>query len=453
VKNLKTGAKRVNPVTVIILLFAMIVTYLAYNRTLTETSPPVYVIPVKGDLTGGMADFVRRAVTEAKREKACAILVEISTFGGSVDAMKEIGEILAEVELPVYTFVNGKAISAGAYIALAGDKILMTPAAVMGASQPRTVQGKEVPEKEMSAIRKIFRAQAEARAARTGLELDPLLAEAMVDPEIEIPGVIAKGKLLTLTAKRAVELKYADYIVENRNEALARLGLGDTRIVQVTQTPVEGLVAFLTHPVVSSLLLTIGFTALIIEVFTAGFGLAGTVGIVSILLFFGARILSGLAGVEVLLLFFLGLILLVVEIFVTPGFGVAGIAGLASVGASVFLSYSNSSEALLSLGLSTVWTLVLAAFLFQYMKSSGLFQRLALQTAQTKEEGYTAVPTYEAYVGKEGLVVGTLRPAGTAEFDGERLDVVSEGEYLEAGTRVQIVRTEGRRIVVRKINE
>lgn len=450
---MKKGSKKFNLVTVMLLLFAMGVTYLAYNRTLTETSPPVYVIPVEGDITGGMADFLRRAVKEAEQNKAQAILVEISTFGGGLDAMKEMGEILDEVDIPIYTFVKGKAISAGAYIALAGDKIVMTPAAVMGASQPRTREGKAVAEKELSATRKIFRAQAEHRADKTGNNLDPLIAEAMVDPEIEIPGVIAKGKLLTLTAKRAMELKYADAIAEHRNDALVQLGLEDSRLVQVTQTPVEGLVAFLTHPYVSPLLLTIGFTALIIEVFTVGFGLAGTVGITSILLFFGARILSGLAGAEVLILFFLGIILLVVEIFVTPGFGVAGLLGLASVGGSVFLSYSNSSEALLSLSLSTVWTLVLAAFLCQYLYSSGLFRKFALQTAQTKEEGYTAVPTYDAFLGKEGLVLSTLRPAGTAEFNGERLDVVSEGEYLTPGTQVKIVRTEGRRIVVRKVEK
>jgi membrane-bound serine protease (ClpP class) len=445
--------KTINVITVILLLCAIGLTYHAYKRVAEETSSPVYVVPLRGTISGGTADFIRRAIRDAEKHQARSILVELSTFGGDSDAMKEIGEILDKTVIPLYTFVDGKAISAGAYIAMAGEKVAMTPASVMGASQPRKViSGEPLPEKELSAFRKLFRAQAESRARKTGVELNPLIAEAMVDQEIAIPDVTLKGKLLTLTAKRAVELKYADFIAENRNDVLMQLELADARIVQVHQTPVEGLVRILTDPFFSLFLLTIGFTALIIEVFTVGFGIAGTIGITSILLFFGARILSGLAGIEVIFLFILGIVLLAVEIFVTPGFGVSGALGLASVGASVVLSYSNSSQAWLSLGLSTIWTLVFVAGSMQFLQRSGVFRRLTLQTAQSREEGYTAVPVYQDYVGQEGVVLNTLRPAGTGEFAGERLDIVSEGEYLTPGTRVRIIRVEGRRIVVRSID-
>ena len=444
--------KAVNVITIILLLCAIGLTHLAYQRVAEETSSPVYIVPIKGTISGGTADFIRRAIRDAEKHQARAILVEISTFGGEIGAMKEIGETLDKTVIPLYTFVDGKAISAGAYIAMAGEKVAMTPASVIGASQPRNIKGDPLPEKELSAFRKLFRAQAEARALKTGVELDPLIAEAMVDQEIAIPDVTLKGKLLTLTAQRAVELKYADFIAENRNDALMQLELADARIVQVHQTPVEGLVRVLTNPYFSPFLLAIGFTALIIEVFTVGFGVAGTIGISSILLFFGARILSGLAGIEVVFLFILGIVLLAVEIFVTPGFGVSGALGLASVGASVVLSYSNSSQAWLSLGLSTIWTLVFIAFSMQFLQRSGVFRRLTLQTAQSREEGYTAVPVLQDYVGLEGVVLNTLRPAGTGEFAGERLDIVSEGEYLTPGTKVRIIRMEGRRIVVRSID-
>lgn len=437
--------------TSILLLAAIGLTVMAYRRTERHIASPVYVISLRGTISSGTAEYLRRALHDAEANKAQAVLLELSTFGGEINAMKEIGEVIDAVSLPVHSFVDGKAISAGAYIALSGKKVLMTPSSVMGASQPRTVDGTPLPEKEMSAFRKIFRARAEARSRATGVALDPLVAEAMVDPELAIPGIIDKGKLLTLTAERAVELGYADGIANNRNEALAQLDLATARLVVIRPTPVEGLVRFLTDPYVAPFLLTIGFTALLIEVFTAGFGLAGIVGISSILLFFGARILSGLAGVEVLFLFLLGIVLLVMELFVTPGFGVTGVLGLASIGGSVFLSYSNSNEAWLSLGLSTVWTLVLMAITLQVLNKSGLIQRMALQTSQSRAEGYTAVPGFDEFIGREGIAISTLRPAGTGEFDGERLDIVSEGDFILPQTKVKIIRVEGRRIVVRAL--
>lgn len=436
--------------TLVLLAAAMGLTFMAYRRTEDHIASPVYLVTVRGTISSGTAEYLRRALRDAEANKARAVVLELSTFGGEINAMKEMGEIIDASPVPVDTFVDGKAISAGAYIALAGRRVIMTPAAVMGASQPRRIDGQPLPEKELSAFRNIFRAQAEARARNLDVELDPLVAEAMVDPEIEIPGITEKGRLLTLTAKRAVELGYADSMANNRSEALAQLELNEARLVVIQPTPAEGLVRFLTDPYVAPILLTIGFTALLIEIFTAGFGIAGIVGVSSILLFFGARILSGLAGVEVLFLFLLGIILLILELFIA-GFGVAGILGLISIGGSVFLSFSNSQEAWFSLGLAVVWTLVLMVFSLQLLGKSGLMGRIALRTALSRDEGYTAVPGYEDYVGKEGTVSNTLRPAGVGVFEDERLDIVSEGDYILPGTKVRIIRVEGRRIVVRPI--
>lgn len=438
-------------ITIFFLILALVVTISSFRHVGEEQINSLYVVPLKGSIYGGTADFISRAVHEAEARKAEAVLIELRTFGGELNAMAEIADAMTGAKIPIYVFIQGRAISAGAYIALSGERIVMSPDAVMGASQPRTADGKPVPEKEMAAFRKMFKAAAEARAQRVGVELDPRIAEAMVDPEVEVAGVTEKGNLVALTAEEAMELGYADLIAKNRNEAVLSLGLSHLTPVEIRQTPVEGLVRFLTDPYISSLLLIVGFTALIIEVFTAGFGLAGVLGIVSLLAFFGARFLSGLAGFEVFILFILGLILLAAEIFVVPGFGIPGIIGLISIGGSIVLSYASSSQGLAALGLSLVWTFFFVSLALQYLKKSGFFQRIVLSTSLSGESGYSAVPLYQDYLGKIGKTVNPLRPAGVVEFeDGERLDVISEGAYIAGGEEVKVVKVEGRRIVVRK---
>ncbi|HHU83341.1 MAG TPA: nodulation protein NfeD [Firmicutes bacterium] len=450
----KIKIKGLNFFTVFLLILALMFTFTVYRRVEEEESNTLYLISVKGAVSGGMADFLERGLKEAEDRKAEAVVIELNTFGGLVDAMAEIADLITGSRLPVYIYIRGRAISAGAYIALSGQKLVMAPDAVIGASQPRTLEGQEVPAKEMAAMKKMFRAAAEARAERTGVELDPLVAEAMVDPEVEIEGVVARGELLVLTANTALELGYADLIADNREVALSMLGLDELTLVQLRQTPAEGLVRFLTDPYVSPFLLSIGFAALFIELFTAGFGVAGILGFTCLGLYFGARLFSGLAGVEVVLLFALGIILLAVEAFLIPGFGVAGILGLASIAGSIVLSYTTSSQGLLSLGMAISWTAFLTAVAFQYLRKSRVFDRLVLQTSLSAEEGYSSGPLYDNYLGRTGTTISPLRPAGRMEFeDGERLDVVSEGSYIPAGKKVKVMKTEGRRIVVREFTE
>ena len=170
-------------------------------------------------------------------------------------------------------------------------------------------------------------------------------------------------------------------------------------------------------------------------------------------LYFGARLFSGLAGIEAVFLFVVGVILLAVEAFVIPGFGVAGILGLVSIAGSIVLSYTTSSQGLLALGMAISWTAFLTTVAFQFLEKRVL-DRLALQTSLSAEEGYSSGPLYDDYVGKTGITITPLRPAGKIEFaDGERLDVVSEGSYIPAGKKVKVLKTEGRRIVVREITE
>lgn len=442
---------KISPFTVVLFIIALAVTLFSYRNAGNEATDLLYIIPLEGNISGGTADFIMRALNEAQQRQAEGIILVLKTFGGYADSMTEIGDAISKSKIPVDVFVEGRAISAGAYIALCGNRIVISPDGVLGASQPLVADGTPAPEKTTAAFRKMFRAVAEARAQRKGIDLDPRLAEAMVDPEVEIEGVVAKGEVLALTAREALAHNYADLMAENLNEAIVALGFEDLATVYVKQTPVESLVRFLTDPVISPLLLTIGFTALIIEVFTAGFGVAGIIGIIALFLFFGTRMFSGLAGMEVVFLFFLGLVLLVVEAFFLPGFGLAGIFGLIAMGGSIILSYASSGQGVAALAIALTWSFFLVSLVFQYLKSSSFMSRIVLQTAAEKEKGYSAVPTFEQYLGQVGIVVHQLRPSGVIEMaDGKRLDVVSEGAFIPVGQKVKVIAVEGRRILVRR---
>jgi len=441
---------KISPFTLILLVIAIVITIASYREAGHAETDLLYVIPLKGNISGGMADFIERAIAEAEQRQAEAVILELKTLGGYADSMTEIGDVISNAKIPVDVFIEGRAISAGAYITLCGNRIVMSPNAVLGASQPLVADGSPAPEKTIAAFRKMFRAVAEARAQKRGIDLNPLLAEAMVDPTVEVEGIVAEGELLAMTAQEALTHHYADLMADNLNEAILKLGYERLTVVTVQQTPVESLVRFLTDPLISPLLLTIGFTALIIEVFTAGFGVAGVIGILSLFLFFGARMFSGLAGMEVVFLFFLGVVLLALEAFFLPGFGFAGVLGLIAMAGSIILSYASSGQGIASLAIAMAWSVFLVSLIFQYLKRSSFWDRLVLKKAAVKQEGYSAVPTYEQYIGQVGVVVHPLRPAGVIETaDGERLDVVSEGAYVQVGKRVKVIAVEGRRILVR----
>jgi len=285
----------------------------------------VFVVPVDGVIDLGLAPFLQRALDEAVAAKAAAVVLEVNTFGGRVDAAVLIRDALLTARVPTVAFVNRRAISAGALISLATERIAMADGATIGAAAP--VQAgpagtQPASEKTVSYLRKEFRATAEAR------KRPPLLAEAMVDADVEVPGVKPKGKLLTLTTAEALEHGVADFQADDLPALLARLDLADAEVRRLLITWAETLVRFLTHPIVASLLLTIGILGILTEVQAPGLGVPGLVGLASLALFFWGHWLTRLAGWEEVLLIVAGLVLLGVEIFVLPGFGVAGTLGL-----------------------------------------------------------------------------------------------------------------------------
>lgn len=414
----------------------------------------VYRIPVTGVIENGLAPFIARALAEAAEANASAAILDLDTPGGRVDAAQRIVDAVRNSEVPVFAFVNPRAFSAGAMIALAARGIYMAPGGVLGAATPVDGQGTKASEKIVSAMRAEFRALAEANG------LDPALAEGMVDETVDIPGVKPAGRLLTLSTAEALEVGFARGEAADLGAVLYAVGQGEATVVSVTPNWAEQVVRFLTHPVVSPLLLSLGMLGLIFEIKTGAFGLGGLISLTSLGLFFGSSLLLGLAGWEEVLLLGLGLIALGVEVFVLPGFGIAGILGIILVSGAMVLALVGSTPSVgdfIQAGaILAASLLVTGAVIFGWLRhlpNSERWGGLFLKTTSDTGEGFISALPRPELVGMAGRASTDLRPSGTAIVNGERIDVVTEGDFIKAGTAVRVVRSDGYRHVVRPADD
>jgi membrane-bound serine protease (ClpP class) len=409
-------------------------------------------IPVTGTIENGLAPYVARALREAAERGAVAVVLDLDTPGGRVDAAERIADAVRDAEVPVHAYVNPRAFSAGALIALAArGGIWMREGAVIGAATPVDGQGTKAPEKYVSAMRAEFRALAESNG------LDPRLAEGMVDETIDIPGVKPAGQLLTLSTQEALKHGYAKGTAANLPALLAALDLGSARVEVIDPNWAEQVVRFLTNPLVAPMLLSLGMLGLVFEIKSGAFGLGGLLSLGSLGLFFGSHMIIGLAGWEELLLLGLGIIALGIEVFVLPGFGIAGILGLAAVGGAVVLALLGSAPTsvdFLQAGAILAGSLIISAAVFvawfRHLPNSGRFGGLLLRSSTHVAEGYISGEPRQDLVGREGRALTDLRPSGTVVVDEERLDVVTEGPFVLAGAPVVVIRSEGYRHVVRE---
>ncbi len=420
--------------------------------------PVVVVVPIEGVIDLGLAPFVARALDAAAQAGAAAVILEIDTFGGRVDAAVQIRDALLESKLRTVAFVKKRAISAGALIALATETVVMAPGGTIGAAAPVQVgapgaAAQPVQEKTVSYVRKEFGATAEAR------KRPQALAEAMVDADVEVAGVIEKGKLLTLTTEEALKHKVADWRADTLEGVLERLGLAGAELRPVSPHWAEELVRFLTHPVVSSLLISAGMIGILVELRTPGFGFAGVLGIGSLALFFYGHWLVQLAGWEEVLLAAAGLVLLALEVFVIPGFGITGALGIAALLGALALSMVGPGDtaavivgAVTRIIVALVVGLLASLVLLRFVPKLPFARRLILQTDLGSGPAHGSAPETDLrWLGKQGRAASVLRPAGIADFDHERVDVVADGVLIEAGERIEVMRVDGNRIVVRRV--
>jgi len=399
------------------------------------------------------ANYIKNAVNQASKEGASLIILELDTPGGTVSDALSIKNTLIESEVPVVTYVNKNALSAGALISLSTEALYMSDGSVIGAATPVYLKKggiEKASEKEVSAMRAAMRSSAEINDKNVSA------AEAMVDETITLTekkdGINLDNKtLLTISTDEAIEINIADANANSISEILEIRGFPkDTNIIVIERTRYDEISKFMLSPMVLMVLLALGIMGAYIEIRTPGFGIGGAISIIGFSLFFFAQVSLGGATWIGPLVFILGVILILIELFVIPGFGFTGIAGIVAIFASVFISFGitnlvqGSYVVLFALLLSTLLMVILARFL----PKSTLMKNISL-TNDTKD--YASSTSYNDLLTLEGVAFTLLRPSGTILINGKKYDAISEGEFIEKDSKLTVTKVEGNKVVVSKI--
>jgi membrane-bound serine protease (ClpP class) len=424
-------------------LFCLLAGSLSAWAQLAAAAPEggVLVVPIQGTIDEGMAHLVSRAVAQAKAEHAKAIVLDVYTYGGLVIAGTEIRDALLHSDVPVDAYV-ARATSAGALVTLAASRVVMAPGATYGDAQP-------IPktEKSVSFLRAEFAATASAR------HRDVKLAKAMVDSRIDAPAYKPSGGLLNLSADDARKAGFSEATVPTLDAAVAHFGLAGALRTAASYTFAEQVARFATSPEISGILLALGFLGLLIELQTLH-GVAGAIGVSSLALFFGTHIYAGFSNGLILALALVGVLLILFELHVLPGHGIALTLGVLALFASVLLAFGGLEfivGALQALAVAIVLSVVAFASLQRVLPENAFMKRLTF--AGTQGPDYVASADHRHLLGASGTALSFLRPAGVATFGGVREDVLTEGDFVPAGTPVRVTRVEGARIFVRALSD
>jgi len=424
----------------------------------------VYYYKIDDNISKPALRLTEKAVKEAEAGDFDYIFLELNTFGGELDAADKIRTLLLNTKVPSMVFINNNAASAGALISIACDSIYMMPGGSIGAASVVDQNGEIMPDKYQSYMRSLMRTTAEHNGR------NPNIAQAMVDPDVEVKGVSEKGKVLTLTSEEAARNGFCEGVVSSREEALAHAGMATATITEQELSTIDKIINFLVNPAVSGILIMCIVGGLYFELQAPGLGLPSVIAIAAALLFFAPHYLEGLAAHWEILLFLAGIVLLMLEFFVIPGFGIAGISGIVLILASLVLTlvynvgfkFNFNPEFDASLYVSKMTILVLVSSLAGFFLSLWLgkklilaetrFGSLALRTELESDKGFTSQDMRnERYVGKEGVAQTILRPAGKVNIDGEVLDATIEHGFANPGDKITVTKFENAQLFVRKV--
>ncbi len=425
----------------------------------------VYKFNMMKEITPGMWRQINQAFEAADTVGADIFLIHMNTYGGTVLDADSIRTKILQSEIPVYVFIDNNAASAGALISIAADSIYMRRGGSIGAATVVNQSGQAMPDKYQSYMRSTMRATAEAKGKKMVIQdndtiyqwrRDPLIAEAMVDPSVYIEGIIDTGKVLTFTSQEALEYGFADGLAENVPEVLNQAGIDQYKLVEYEPSWIERVIGFLVHPVFSGLLIMAIIGGIYFEMQTPGLGFPLGVAVLAAVLYFAPLYLEGLAANWEILIFFLGVILIAIEIFVIPGFGVAGISGIIIVFSSLILSLINNVDfdfgyvdmENVGVAIMTVTIGLFGGFLLSlyfgkkiFTSKSGPFKEFALNTVQNISEGYLNVDaSFLALKGKTGKAQTVLRPGGKVIIEGEVYDAMSQSGFIDRGEEVVVVK-------------
>lgn len=434
----------------------------------------LYQIDIHEEIGSTTWRYLLAGMEEARSQNADVILLDLNTYGGTVLHADSMRTAILNADRPVYAFVSNNAASAGALIALACDSIYMRPGARIGAATVVNETGAAMPDKYQSYMRATMRATAEAHGKKsivtaagdtvTTWRRDPAIAEAMVDERVVIPNLTDSGEVLTFTAQEAINHGYCEAIATDADGiARERLHYDNYRIEQYTPSLYDKIAGFLTNPALQALMITFIIGGIFFELKAPGIGLPTAVALIAAVLYFLPLYLSGTAENWEILLFVAGVILLILEIFVIPGFGITGITGGVLILASfilalvsnvvfdfTFVSEQAISRSILTVMAGIVIAVLLLLFLSQRIGRKGLFYNLALHAEQAGDKGYIGVDeTPRTLVGQKGVTVTRMAPSGKIKVDGEIYDAISlYGSFIEAGSEITIEKYENSQLYV-----
>lgn len=465
---MKTAQPHLRAIAIAMLMLATVA-----SPFLTAARTMVYRLQINDEIGASTWQHTRRALDDARERGADLFLVHLNTYGGEVGAADSMRTALLHARMPVVAFVDNNAASAGALIALACDSVYMRPDASMGAATVVSgADGTAMPDKYQSYMRAIMRATAEAHGkVRTGADStlhwrrDPLIAEAMVDTRVVVPGLIDSSRVLTMTADEAVHWNYAEGKAESIDDVLRQLGIDDYTIATFRPTWVDHLMGFLTSPAVQAILIMVIVGGIYFELQSPGMGFPSMAAVIAALLYFMPLYLTGIVSSWVVILFFAGAVLLCLELFVVPGFGITGIAGISAMGAAVliglFENFSLPSGG--TIDLSVVWRAVLTFSIGVLLAVGAIIllmskygarltgRRTELLHEQRVADGYIGVDaSLAALVGRDATTATAMRPSGKIMIDGEEYDAVALRGFIEEGRPVKVVKFENAQLYVRE---
>lgn len=432
-------------------------------------SDVVYRVPIEGTIDLGLPPFIQRTLEDAESNEATAVIFDINTFGGRVDAATQIKDAILGADILTIAFINRRAISAGALISLSCEKIYMTGGGLIGAATAVDMTGKKGSEKVISFMREEMASTAEKRGRSKEI------ARGMVDEELTFTHLVIggdsikvddiegrkDGKLISLTTEQALKYKIADGTAENMEALLDSLGYSSFKTIETTENWSEAIVRFLTNPVVASLLTTFGFLGILFELQSPGWGIPGFVGLACLILSLSASYIAQLATMSDMLFVLTGLALILLEVLVIPGFGIAGLGGIGLMIYGLYLLLLPDipvgeevlGQAMDGFLIGLVGAVIGVVLLAKLMIKTKFWEQLTAPDTQKKEDGYSNTLGWESLQGETGIADTDLHPSGWVRVKDQRIFVVSEGEFIEEGKEIKILSVDGNRVLVRELTK
>lgn len=421
----------------------------------------IYKFDIKEEIAPPIWRNTKNAFADAKEMNADHILIHMNTYGGMLDAADSIRTIILQSTIPVYVFIDNNAASAGALISIACDSIYMREGANIGAATVVDQSGKPLPDKYQSYMRSLMRSTAEASGR------DPEIAQAMVDPRVFIENVSDTGNVLTFTTSEAIRFNYCEGKANSISEVIALLGITDYEIIEQELTTMDHLIGFLIKPYISGILIMLIIGGIYFELQSPGLGFPSAAAILGALLYFAPLYMEGIAEHWEIALFFVGIVLIAIEIFAIPGFGIAGIGGILLVVTGLTLSMVDTLDltdsqvnliplinAFFTVITATFLAIVGSIYLSKKMLSSKAFGHLALASVQDAREGFSiSEDIYTNVIGQKGIAQTKLRPAGKVIINEQYFEATALTGFIDKGKEIKVVKYETTQLFVIEVKD